>query len=550
MGDRTDLRTRLGTRFSRLLGRRLGLPPATHPDIARERSAAVTTPDGAVLLTDIWSPRGVADAHTVLIRTPYGRGGLQAIFAALIAQQGFRVVVQSSRGTNGSTGTFEAFRHDGEDAQTTVAWLRTQPWFSGKFATFGSSYVGYTQWALAMNPPPELAAMVVSIAPINPRTLVHHSGSFAYETMLGFISVMPEPPSRILMLLGQARRAKAIWDAAAALPLKDGYVAANRGRRSPFFEDCLSHSDPADPWWQPWDCTAAIERIQMPVLLQGGWHDFYTREVVAQYQALRERGVATSLTVAATTHSGFVRELAKTFPESVEWMRDAFAGRRSAREGAAVVQALGSGEWQSFPAWPPPDTTQQRWYLHAQGHLELGPPSAGEPDRYRYDPADPTPSIGGDLFGLRVDQDNRPNEARPDVLRYVSAALPARARIVGEVVLELWFSSSLGNVDLFARLCDVAPDGTSRTVCDVFRRFAEAGPIDRRQIRLVLSPSFYDVLRGHSLALLVSSGAHPRFARNTGSGEPLSTACKLVPADVAVFHEPDLPSSLALSLLA
>ena len=52
--------------------------------------------------------------------------------------------------------------------------------------------------------------------------------------------------------------------------------------------------------------------------------------------------------------------------------------------------------------------------------------------------------------------------------------------------------------------------------------------------------------RGHRLRLQVSSGAHPRYARNPGTGEPLGTAVRLVPARQQVFHDPGHPSALIL----
>jgi len=48
----------------------------------------------------------------------------------------------------------------------------------------------------------------------------------------------------------------------------------------------------------------------------------------------------------------------------------------------------------------------------------------------------------------------------------------------------------------------------------------------------------------------VSSGAHPRYARNTGTGEPLGTATRLLVADQEVFHDPKYRSELVLSVVA
>ena len=51
---------------------------------------------------------------------------------------------------------------------------------------------------------------------------------------------------------------------------------------------------------------------------------------------------------------------------------------------------------------------------------------------------------------------------------------------------------------------------------------------------------------GHRLRLQVSGGAHPRFARHTGTAEPLATAARLVPTDVVVYHDAARPSALVV----
>ena len=50
----------------------------------------------------------------------------------------------------------------------------------------------------------------------------------------------------------------------------------------------------------------------------------------------------------------------------------------------------------------------------------------------------------------------------------------------------------------------------------------------------------------HRLRVIVASGAHPRFARNTGTDEPFGEATKLVPADIEIFHDPVHPTALHL----
>nr|WP_240436886.1 CocE/NonD family hydrolase [Streptomyces sporangiiformans] len=119
-------------------------------------------PDGTVLLADRWAPRKGGDAlPTALIRTPYGRRGpMAAMSAPPLAERGFQVVVQSTRGTFGSGGDFDPFRHEREDGLATLDWLVKQPWCGDSIVLTGGSYLGYVQWAVADELPPQVKAMI------------------------------------------------------------------------------------------------------------------------------------------------------------------------------------------------------------------------------------------------------------------------------------------------------------------------------------------------------------------------------------------------------
>ena len=56
--------------------------------------------------------------------------------------------------------------------------------------------------------------------------------------------------------------------------------------------------------------------------------------------------------------------------------------------------------------------------------------------------------------------------------------------------------------------------------------------------------------RGHRIRLQVSSGAHPRWARNLGTGEPMTTGTAMRPADQTIFHDSVHPSALVLPLVS
>ena len=67
---------------------------------------------------------------------------------------------------------------------------------------------------------------------------------------------------------------------------------------------------------------------------------------------------------------------------------------------------------------------------------------------------------------------NRAHEARADVLTYTTPPLPEVIEAIGAVRVELFVRASPPHLDLFARVCDVDPDGASWNVCDALARGA------------------------------------------------------------------------------
>jgi putative CocE/NonD family hydrolase len=218
-------------------------------------------------------------------------------------------------------------------------------------------------------------------------------------------------------------------------------------------------------------------------------------------------------------------------------------GGQQRHEGAAPVQVHvgGSDEWRELACWPPQDH-RQAWYLNGGGELSPEAPPGPGSTSLRYDPADPTPSVGGQLLSPEAGpQDNRAVEARPDVLVFTSAPLRAALDVLGPVEATLHVRASTGSADIFARLCDVDAEGQSRNVTDGILRIG-----GEEHITVPMSSTAYQFAPGHRLRLQVSGGAFPRFARNTGTAEPLATATRLVPTDIVVYHDAARPSALLL----
>ncbi|OKH98109.1 peptidase S15 [Streptomyces sp. CB02923] len=550
-----------------------GMPAKLH-DAAREPGLVVPAADGSPLLTDHYFPLADGDFPTLLVRSPYGRGVPWApMFGMLFAEQGFHVVLQSSRGTGGSGGEYALWQHEAADGQAAVEWLRRQPWFTGVLGTIGPSALGYAQWALAADPPPELRAMVVQVGVHDMHGFFYPSGPFALEnalvSALGRLHYDGGPLAFARAALRLQRHLRKITR---TLPLGETYVPGFGGR-VPFLEEAMAHPDPDDPHWQGADAGATATRSAVPTCLITGWHDVCLGQTLRQYGRLRRAGRDTTLLIGPWTHNSAMQQgWPEVFAESLAWLRahlyDDPSGLRGTR---ARVHVGGRQEWRDLPDWPPA-ATEHRWYLDGGGALSPQAPVAAPPLTFRYDPADPTPSVGGPLLGATAGpRDNAALEARDDVLTFTTPPLTEPVDVLGTVAVDLRISTDTGYADVFARLCDVDERGRSVNVCDGIRRLdpAAAGPSAAdpsapgpgpaqapgpvhvsgavpasgpEPVTVEMSPAAHSFAAGHRIRLQISGGAHPRFARNTGTGEPLATATRLVPVEISLHH----PSALVL----
>jgi putative CocE/NonD family hydrolase len=519
-----------------------------------ERDLEVPMTDGVVLLADRYAPRADPSRPTVLVRSPYGRRGVFGLlYGRLFAERGFQAVVQSVRGTFGSGGEFNPF-DERADGLATIAWLEKQPWFEGRLGMTGSSYLGLTQWAVARDAGESLDALTPSVTASQFHSQAYGGGSIALATALSWVVIVAAQERRfatLRMLLG-LRRLPPLLD---SLPLGE-LDALTTGRPLGFYAEWLSHSAADDPYWVARDYSAGVAEVSAAVQLVGGWYDIFLPWMLEDHATLVAAGRAPQLVVGPWTHTS-PGLLVVTMREALGWLRAHLLGDRRLSSDAPVRVLVGGAarEWRELPAWPPPEARPLRLHLHGGGGLGPAEPGDSPPDRYRYDPASPTPAFGGPVLLERAPVvDNRPLEARADVLTYTSEPLEADLDVIGPVTVELHARSSLDYFDLFARVCDVHPSGLSLNVCDALARVAPAGSAEQGadgviRVSFELWPTAHRFAPGHRVRLQVSSGAHPRYARNPGTGEDPATASRLVASDQELFHDPSHASVLTLSVV-
>jgi putative CocE/NonD family hydrolase len=263
-----------------------------------ERDVPMTTRDGVILRANVWRPVE-GKAPTLLIRIPYGKNMeafagndptslLPSVSALLDA--GYAVIHQDVRGTSASDGEFEPKINEISDGQDTLAWLAEQDWYDGTVGTYGASYMGMAQWALAISDNPGLKAIAPSVTAANWYTGLWYSpgGALSLSLVTVWTTLMAfgaeqralergetTDPSRMMQLGGALKDPLALNN---ATPVAD-VPLIGKGR---WFDDWLAHPD-HDDYWAAQDWTTSINGVTVPALFSTGWYDLKIPGTMADF---------------------------------------------------------------------------------------------------------------------------------------------------------------------------------------------------------------------------------------------------------------------------
>jgi putative CocE/NonD family hydrolase len=227
---------------------------------------------------------------------------------------------------------------------------------------------------------------------------------------------------------------------------------------------------------------------------------------------------------------------------------------------------MGQG-WVNGDRWPLGHTHFTTYFLsgdpvppmgHESGTLTTTSSSQDHVDSYLYDPTMPVPSIGGGLDPATA-RDQRPIEARKDVLVYSSAPLEQPVTIAGPIEVVLYVSSSAKDTDFIVKLIDVYPDGKAINLSDdAFRvryrdGFDQMVPMQPGEIYKITLSNMVTAVRfaaGHRIRLHVTSSNFPVYERNLNTGGNNYDETTAVVARNSLHHGPGHPSHLVLPVLS
>ncbi len=512
-------------------------------------SVIVPMRDGVTrLATDVFRPVTGRPLPTIVVRTPYGKS--DSVRATWLTLFGYAVVIQDMRGRFQSNGEDAYFRASAwgehQDGWDTIEWAARQPFSNGRVGSWGSSALAIVQYLTAGAAPPSLRACF-AIAGTGDLydDLTFPGGLFREAAVEGWLDSI--------------------------------------GRRD-FLSEIEAHPTP-DAWWDLLQLDRRLPSVQVPIYHVGGWFDFMLPGALGTFQDLRESGGGPApggqkLVIGPWTHGGFFTDQQGqlSFParlsdldvviEAVRyfdyWLLDQPTGVASEPPvkyfvlGDAEDPDAPGNEWRTAETWPVPATPINA-YLTGKGGLSLNRPPAGGKQRmrtFRYDPADPVPTVGGSNFVLPSGAyDQRPIEARADVLTYTSEILDAPLEVTGPLRARLFVSSTARDTDFVVKLLDVYPDGRSMLIQEGALRARYRGGMNQERFlvpgqvsELEIDVSAISIVfnRGHRIRISITSSNHPRYDVNPNTGEPFRQHTQMVPALNTIHCSERWPSHLVL----
>ncbi len=481
-------------------------------DVAVHNNVMVSMRDGIKLATDLYLPPSEGKFPVILTRLPYNKDGAKTL-GRYYAAHGYVFVAQDTRGRFGSEGVWHMMTDDGRDGVDCAAWIGKQPWSNGKIGMIGTSYVGGTQHAMAMEQAPELATVIPVDAVSNPgRQSMRNAGAFEMRfwnwIMLnaGKGSRASHDPATAAML---GEMAKERMHYLPNLPLRRGTTPL---KFAPEYEDWLVEGmrhGANDSFWEQNHILAHPERYKdIPVYLVGGWYDSWAGNTTANFAALTKAlkspvylimGAWIHGQQAKSSHgqvdfgkdAAIADELAWRLEWYDHWLKgvDNSVGKAAPFATKVRVFVMGTGDgkktekgllnhggaWRDEREWPLAREKRTPYYFGAGGALSTSKPAATKSTTsFTFDPRQPVPTVGGNISSgdgimLQGAWDQRggphiwnwtsplPLSARNDIVVFQSEPLANDTEVTGEIEVKLWASSSATDTDFTAKLIDVYP---------------------------------------------------------------------------------------------
>jgi len=455
--------------------------------------------DGVKLYTVICVPKNSSERLPILLqRTPYGAGPgiagrLPSFFKELVAD-GYIFAFQDIRGKYRSEGEFRMNRpprdrsapksvDEASDTYDTIDWLvKHVKNNNGRVGVFGVSYPGWLAAVPLLEPHPALKALSPQAAMTDTwlgDDFFHQGGfrlSYGYEYVYGVES--------------SKDRADQTFDTYDMFEwyLKKGALSNFLAPTLPTWKDFIEHPS-FDNFWKSRSASHYLKEPAVPTLHVAGWfdqEDFYGP--MKTYVALEKNDKSNNnyVVVGPWNHGGwrggegdtlgnieFKNATGVYFRGKIEapWFAYHLKGKGAINQPEAVTFQTGSNVWKTYDQWPPVKiTTERKLYFRADGKLSFDAPTddgakafdsyvsdPANPVPYRRRPIEPTYFAKGSGWRVWLTEDQRFANDRPDVLSWETEILAEDITVSGEIVAQLFASTSGTDCDWVVKLIDVYP---------------------------------------------------------------------------------------------
>jgi uncharacterized protein len=506
--------------------------------------------DGVRLAADLWRPKGTASATrfpVLLEYLPYrkneGRGGRYSLYSYFV-RRGYVVARVDIRGTGASEGTLIPHEYsdiEHRDGDQVIAWLARQPFSNGNVGMFGISWGGFNSIQMAMRNPPALKAIIaVGATDDLYQDDVHFMDGMmhvdSWEMSMDLANAMPGAPEYLI----------------------DDKFFAERFDAPPWMLT-YKRQQRDGPFWDRAALKTRYDSIRIPTFVIGGWYDGYRDSVPRMLERMK---APVKAIVGAWNHTWpsepypkpgieWRHEAVRWFDQ---WLKGTDTGIMNEPRLAVYVRTWhppgpfleeAPGEWRYEDGWPIARIREQPLYPRVD-RLLAGSPAAEGIHRLRYVPTSGIEAGGPVMWFGDVAHDQRPTDAFS--LVYDSDPLEREIEILGLPRAILKASADAPLAHWFARLSDVAPDGTVTLVTGAGFNGAHREsarnprPLEPgRRVSLDIEMHFTSWVfpKGHRIRLSVSNAQWPMiwptpYAMTTslylGGTDPTKLLLPVVPA--------------------
>ncbi len=493
--------------------------------------------DGFELLADVYLPAPDAkNLPCILVRNPWGKSHFRDSYTPLV-QHGFAVVIQNTRSVQDPGGSLLPFIDEGwgehKDGYDTVEWLARNSLTNGRIGTLGFSAMGITQLMLAATAPPHLVCQYIGMAaPDLFHYAIYPDGRLLKNQVEGWLKMV--------------------------------------SRHAEVFK-MIQRNSQYNEFWEQTNSQKMAEHVRVPGLFYSGWYDTFSQGTIDAFLKRQKDGGPGAkghqkLVMGPWQHhwpylSVFgdfeVPVNAKKMPEkysSLEWFIYYLKGQDNSVPELPAVAYYVMGPFDGSPSkgnvwryaenWPVPSQPTPL-YLDQQGVLSFNKPSQQQKTAFNYDPANPSPTLGGrNLFLPSGPEDQSSLQRRADLAIFTSDALSQDLEVTGRLYAMIQFQSNVPETDLSIRLCDVYPDGRSVLIADSLKKVSQAA--HKQTVELDLWSTSIVFAKGHKIRIYVSGANYPKYEKSLNGGQ---NDAKAPIAHDTIFMGPDDLSFILLPVV-